>query len=183
MYCCQHTVIGIDSCYSQPSLVADTDSLRIRKYSGKFFYPTQAAKVLLPSSDVKLSQHCVASFSLEWTNALLLPLGNAISIIARTNSKMGSTGGERKIFIRIFVDRHRNCHWSLSGVIIEHIGWQFAFYMVAVALGLFAVAWYFIVFDSPSKHPRITEIEREFILSKIGSSTTNERVNILCTKW
>lgn len=72
--------------------------------------------------------------------------------------------------------------WSLSGIIIEHIGWQFAFYMVAVALGLFAVAWYFIVFDSPSKHPRITEIEREFILSKIGSSTTNERVNILCTK-
>lgn len=48
--------------------------------------------------------------------------------------------------------------------------------MVAVALGIFAVAWYFMVFDSPSKHPRISQTEREFILSKTNTTVTKEKV-------
>lgn len=69
--------------------------------------------------------------------------------------------------------------WSLSGVIIEHIGWNFAFYMVSVALGIFAVTWYFIVFDSPSRHPRISETEKQYILKNISPTSTKEKVNYI----
>lgn len=51
--------------------------------------------------------------------------------------------------------------------------------MVAIAMGLFAVAWYYIVFDSTKVHPRIAATEKEYILSKINSTTAKERVNFL----
>lgn len=67
--------------------------------------------------------------------------------------------------------------WSLSGIIIERIGWHFAFYMVAIAMIVFAAAWYFTVFDSPSKHPRISETERKYILSHINTTVAKKRVH------
>lgn len=68
--------------------------------------------------------------------------------------------------------------WSLSGVIIARLGWHFAFYMVAIALGLFSVAWYFTVFDSPSKHPRISKTERTYILNSINALGAKEKVKL-----
>lgn len=64
--------------------------------------------------------------------------------------------------------------WSMSGYIIEKHGWMWAFYVVAVIFGIFTVLWFAIIYDSPS--PRITEIEKEFILSKVTSSPDNKKV-------
>lgn len=66
--------------------------------------------------------------------------------------------------------------WSMSGFIIEQYGWMWAFYVVAVIYGIFTVLWFIIVYDSPSEHPRITEKEKEFILSKVTSSHDNKKV-------
>lgn len=68
--------------------------------------------------------------------------------------------------------------WSLSGIIIQNLGWHFAFYMIAVVLVLFAIAWSFVVFDSPSTHPRISDTEKEFILSKLNVLATKQKVKL-----
>lgn len=64
--------------------------------------------------------------------------------------------------------------WSMSGYIIEYIGWHYAFYIVAVILGIHLIFWLCVVYDSPMNHPRISTTEKEFILSKLG--TTVEEV-------
>lgn len=66
--------------------------------------------------------------------------------------------------------------WSMSGHIIEQYGWQYAFYVVAVIFGIFAVIWVTFVYDSPHKHPKITHEEREFILSKLNTTGAKKKV-------
>ena len=46
---------------------------------------------------------------------------------------------------------------SLGGVIIEHFGWPHMFYFSGGLTLIWAIFWYFLVFDSPSKHPTITD--------------------------
>lgn len=66
--------------------------------------------------------------------------------------------------------------WSLSGFIIRYFGWEYAFYVVVLILGSFAVAWFIIVYDSPKNHPRISVEERDFILSKLNTTTIKTKV-------
>lgn len=54
--------------------------------------------------------------------------------------------------------------WSLCGILIETFGWQYAFYVPGLIVALFAILWFFLVYDSPAKHPRILEKERSYIL-------------------
>lgn len=65
--------------------------------------------------------------------------------------------------------------WSMSGFIIEHFGWHYAFYAVVIILGIFTVVWFLIVYDSPSNHPKITQSEREYIVSKLKKTNTTEQ--------
>ena len=46
---------------------------------------------------------------------------------------------------------------SLGGVIVEHYGWPSIFYGSGGLTLIWAVFWYFFVFDSPSEHPTISE--------------------------
>lgn len=66
--------------------------------------------------------------------------------------------------------------WSMSGHIIEQYGWKYAFYVVTVIFGIFSVLWMTLVYDSPSEHPKITNEEREFILSKLSTTTGIKKV-------
>lgn len=67
--------------------------------------------------------------------------------------------------------------WSVSGYVIEYLGWHFAFYIVAIALFVNLSLWLFVVYDSPTNHPRISRQEKEFILGKLQTSTIlNEQV-------
>lgn len=69
--------------------------------------------------------------------------------------------------------------WTMSGYIIEDLGWHYAFYIVAVILGIHIILWYFIVYDTPMNHPRISTTEREFIISKLGSTIVTKKVRCL----
>lgn len=66
--------------------------------------------------------------------------------------------------------------WCVSGHIIENFGWTYAFYGGAVALGLFSIVWFLVVYDSPSDHPRISIVEKEFIESKLNSIKSKVRM-------
>lgn len=67
--------------------------------------------------------------------------------------------------------------WSVSGYVIEYLGWHYAFYIVAIVLGLNVILWFSIVYDSPANHPRISTAEKEFILSKLNiTAVVKEKV-------
>lgn len=53
--------------------------------------------------------------------------------------------------------------WPLCGILVETIGWVWAFYIPAVISGIITIIWYYIVTDTPSNHPRISVSEREYI--------------------
>lgn len=69
--------------------------------------------------------------------------------------------------------------WSMSGHIIEQYGWKYAFYVVAVIFGIFTLLLLAFVYDSPSKHPRIQDEEKEFILSSLKATCTADK-KVIC---
>lgn len=64
----------------------------------------------------------------------------------------------------------------MAGYIIEYYGWKYAFYVIAVILGIFTVLWFTYVYDTPSKHPRISKEEKEYILSKLTTTSIKKKV-------
>lgn len=66
--------------------------------------------------------------------------------------------------------------WSVSGYVIVYFGWHYAFYLVVLILGIFSIAWFPIIYDSPKDHPRISTKEKEFILSKLNTSNVKAKV-------
>ena len=65
----------------------------------------------------------------------------------------------------------------ISGLIADSLGWQAVFYIQG-AMSVFVVgSWWYVVYDSPAQHPRISVKEREYIasttatpVSKVGYS-------------
>ncbi|XP_040570382.1 sialin [Lepeophtheirus salmonis] len=55
----------------------------------------------------------------------------------------------------------------LSGFLISELGWEWVF-IIFGSLGIFwFIFWLYLIHDSPMSHPKITEDEREYILSEI----------------
>lgn len=67
-------------------------------------------------------------------------------------------------------------NWSMSGYIIKEFGWKYVFYVIAVILGIFAVLWLAMIYDTPFQHPRISQEESEFILRKLSTSRSKKKV-------
>lgn len=67
-------------------------------------------------------------------------------------------------------------NWSLSGIIIKSFGWHYAFYTVGITLGAYSIAWWLVVYDSPNNHPKISVIEKEFIMDKLNTTRTKAKV-------
>lgn len=65
--------------------------------------------------------------------------------------------------------------WSLSGPLIEKFGWSYAFYVPGIIGIVWCVAWWFLVYDSPVQHPRISEEEKAYILLAIGDKVQNSK--------
>jgi ACS family sodium-dependent inorganic phosphate cotransporter-like MFS transporter 5 len=70
----------------------------------------------------------------------------------------------------------------VCGFIIHRWGWEWVFYVSGVAGSAWFMAWWFLVFDSPAKHPRISPEEREYILDSLGQSYTKEKVKIFAKR-
>lgn len=52
---------------------------------------------------------------------------------------------------------------AISGYVIESFGWHYAFYYPVIIVIGTLVAWWFVVFDRPADHPRISANEKEHI--------------------
>ena len=60
----------------------------------------------------------------------------------------------------------------LSGVLSDHGfagGWPSAFYVFGAVGCVWSVAWFFLCYDSPAVHPRISSTEREYWRLMLGS--------------
>ncbi|KAK4872559.1 hypothetical protein RN001_014588 [Aquatica leii] len=68
--------------------------------------------------------------------------------------------------------------FPLCGIIIDLWGWEYVFYVSGILGTLWYAAWYFLVFDSPSEHPRISEDEKEYILSSLGGSVAKRTTSV-----
>lgn len=64
----------------------------------------------------------------------------------------------------------------MCGFLIDSLGWESVFYVTAVIGIIWSVAWFLLVFDSPSQHPRISVEERRYIEDSIGTTATNKVV-------
>lgn len=58
--------------------------------------------------------------------------------------------------------------WSLTGPLIEKCGWESAFYVPAALTIVWCGFWWYLVADTPSEHPRITEAEKKYIQDALG---------------
>lgn len=56
----------------------------------------------------------------------------------------------------------------VCGYLISTLGWASVFYVTGVVGLVWSILWFFLVFDSPAQHPRISAEEREEIESKIA---------------
>jgi len=66
----------------------------------------------------------------------------------------------------------------MCGFLIASLGWESVFYVTGVIGIIWSVAWFLLIFDSPSQHPRISAEERHAIESAIGTTTTSKVVVI-----
>lgn len=65
---------------------------------------------------------------------------------------------------------------TLIGILTESMGWIFAFYIPAIITAFITLAWFYLVYDSPAKHPRIEETEREYIEAALGGNISKKKV-------
>lgn len=63
----------------------------------------------------------------------------------------------------------------LGGFIIDAWGWEAVFYFTGIAGIVWFTAWFFLVFDSPAEHPRISASERNYIVDSLGKTVNKTR--------
>lgn len=59
----------------------------------------------------------------------------------------------------------------ISGVLCEYVNWESVFYVFGALGVLWSILWFFLIFDSPARHPRISPQERNYIETSQGSQT------------
>ncbi|XP_002734991.1 sialin-like [Saccoglossus kowalevskii] len=62
---------------------------------------------------------------------------------------------------------------SLAGVLSAAYGWPSVFYLSGGLCLIWSVCWFLIIHDTPSKHPRITKREKDYIINSIGPSAVD----------
>lgn len=64
----------------------------------------------------------------------------------------------------------------LSGLLADNVSWESVFYVFGTLGCVWFVAWCFLVYDSPDTHPRISEVERAYIVSHIPTSNKGSKL-------
>lgn len=64
--------------------------------------------------------------------------------------------------------------WPLAGILIETLGWVYAFYVPAGLVFLFTLVCFLVIYDAPAKHPRISTKEKEYIESHITELSSDK---------
>lgn len=60
----------------------------------------------------------------------------------------------------------------ICGFLISWLGWQSVFYVTGGIGLLWSICWFVFIFETPAKHPRISEEERREIEDAIGTTTS-----------
>lgn len=68
--------------------------------------------------------------------------------------------------------------YPLFGWVISISSWENVFYISEVMALTWCFAWYFLMFDSPSQHPRISKEERDYIENSLVQTVHNKRLPI-----
>ena len=65
--------------------------------------------------------------------------------------------------------------FPLCGHLSESYGWPSAYYVIGTISVIWFISWWFLVYDTPEKHPRIDESERSHIMDKLRSTASGGR--------
>lgn len=68
--------------------------------------------------------------------------------------------------------------WPLCGLLIESLGWDWAFYVVALIVLVIVALWFYLVSDTPATHSSISLKEREFIENSLGNTLAKKAVGV-----
>ena len=60
--------------------------------------------------------------------------------------------------------------FPLCGFLIDTVGWEPAFYVIGGISTVWFLFWWFLVYDTPDKHPRIDENELNYIKNELGAT-------------
>ncbi|XP_046387093.1 sialin-like [Ischnura elegans] len=66
--------------------------------------------------------------------------------------------------------------YPLCGALIDHYGWPSAFYVPGVMTCAWFVFWWFLAFDTPNIHPRISRSEQVYIETAVSPSLNKEKM-------
>ncbi|XP_049802323.1 uncharacterized protein LOC126236785 isoform X1 [Schistocerca nitens] len=65
--------------------------------------------------------------------------------------------------------------FPLCGFLMEWFGWPTVFYSTALLGSAWFLAWWFLVFDHPHVHPRISRTELDYLKSNLGQSVAKRK--------
>lgn len=63
------------------------------------------------------------------------------------------------------------------GYIGEYYHWKYIFHLTSVCGLIWAILWYFLIYDTPEEHPTITKNEVEYISNSLKNSEENDKVS------
>ncbi|XP_046608975.1 sialin-like isoform X1 [Neodiprion virginianus] len=69
--------------------------------------------------------------------------------------------------------------YPMCAILINSFGWDSVFYVTSALGIIWCVAWYYLAFDTPQEHPRISVGEKTYILERLGNSvniTTSQKI-------
>jgi len=64
---------------------------------------------------------------------------------------------------------------TLSGLIVDSLGWEAVFYIEGPVALIFLLMWMTLVYDSPEQHPRISDKEKAYIARAMGKTGNNQK--------
>uniref|UniRef100_A0A182PVE8 Major facilitator superfamily (MFS) profile domain-containing protein n=1 Tax=Anopheles epiroticus TaxID=199890 RepID=A0A182PVE8_9DIPT len=65
--------------------------------------------------------------------------------------------------------------WPFAGLLTEHFGWVYAFYVPALLSASVGFIWFWLIADSPSEHKTITKEERDLIEASFGDTVSKTK--------
>uniref|UniRef100_A0A182JXW7 Major facilitator superfamily (MFS) profile domain-containing protein n=1 Tax=Anopheles christyi TaxID=43041 RepID=A0A182JXW7_9DIPT len=65
--------------------------------------------------------------------------------------------------------------WPFAGLLTEHFGWVYAFYVPALLSAVVGIIWFWLIADSPSEHKTITKEERDLIEASFGNTVSKTK--------
>lgn len=66
--------------------------------------------------------------------------------------------------------------WPFVAYLMTEFGWVYTFYIPATIVLAVTIVWFYIVYNSPIEHPRISEQELKFIEAAQGNTVSRSQV-------